>query len=381
MTTAVQTEWTERELLASEEVVEPLFAGGVRCHGGFDSEGRYLSPRTRNRFPAIAAWQAQRARDFGTPLLDVPLSSWPESYPNVAQAAFLISAGVPQPVISTLTRIGTVEGFGAMLRYSEIPDWQSCFVEDVRGTAIDHLDRGLFEAHARDEAGYGDEGGHKQMWFAARDVAFEHPVTEDQTQLMLQRMGLAQPAGGPGAGGGSGAGGGPGAGVPVRAVVPPRLFPELPEALETLLTRMAGLLLIEISAFHVFAWAEALLSDTELVAGDGEAGRLVSYIRSDETPHVEYLKTVLSEMRDRTFVEESGRKLPGTEVVGAVWERALADSLGVRREQNLTLTLREVEHALDGHPRRDDVLEGFHATGSIRPAPDGNGWVPVAAGT
>src|SRR5581483_1634866 len=120
MTTAVQTEWTERELLASEEVVEPLFAGGVRCHGGFDSEGRYLSPRTRNRFPAIAAWQAQRARDFGTPLLDVPLSSWPESYPNVAQAAFLISAGVPQPVISTLTRIGTVEGFGAMLRYSEI---------------------------------------------------------------------------------------------------------------------------------------------------------------------------------------------------------------------------------------------------------------------
>jgi hypothetical protein len=355
----------------------------VRCHGGFDSDGRYVSPRTRNRFPAIAAWQAQRARDFGTALLDVPLWSWPESYPNVAQASFLISSGVPQPVISTLTRIGTVEGFGAMIRYSEIPDWQACFVEDVRGTAIGHLDRGLFEAHARDEAGYGDEGGHKQMWFAARDVAFEHPVTEDQTQLMLQRMGLAQPAGGgSGAGGsgasGSGAGGSAGgSGTPVRAVVPPRLFPELPEALETLVTRMAGLLLIEISAFHVFAWAEALLSDTALVAGEGEAGRLVSYIRADETPHVEYLKTVLSEMRDRTFIEASGRQRPGAEVVGAIWDRALADSLGIRREQNLTLTLREVEHALDGHPRRDAVLEGFHAAGSIRPAPSG-GWAPVA---
>ena len=36
---------------------------------------------------------------------------------------------------------------------------------------------------------------------------------------------------------------------------------------------MIGLLLIEISAFHGFRWAEAVLGDTELVAGDGEAAR------------------------------------------------------------------------------------------------------------
>ena len=42
------------------------------------------------------------------------------------------------------------------------------FDESIDGTAIEHLDRGLFEAHARDEAGWEDEGGHKQMWFAAR---------------------------------------------------------------------------------------------------------------------------------------------------------------------------------------------------------------------
>jgi hypothetical protein len=352
--TALQVEWSRQELLASDPVVEPLVAGGARCHGGFDEDGRYVSPRTRNRIPAIEAWQAQREQDFGTPLLDVPLSSWPENYPNVAQAAFLIRSGVPGPVVSTLTRIGTVEGFGAMIRYSEIPDWQRCFVEDVAGTAVAHLDRGLFEAHARDEAGYGDEGGHKQMWFAARDLAFENPVSEDQTAVMLQRMGLAT--------GGSGGGG-----APTRAVVPPRLFPDLPDALELLVMRMAALLLIEISAFHVFAWAEALLSDVSLVAGDGEAGRLVSYIRADETPHVEYLKTVLSELRDRTFVTDSGRRLPGTEVVGRLWERALADSLGPRREQNLALILGEVEHALEGHPRRADVLEEFHSLGSVRP--------------
>jgi hypothetical protein len=124
---------------------------------------------------------------------------------------------------------------------------------------------------------------------------------------------------------------------------------------------MTSLLLIEISAFHVFAWAEEVLADTTLVGGDGEASRLVSYIRSDETPHVEYLKTVLSEMRDRTFVGESGRRYPGTEVVGAIWERAKDDSLGVRRDQNIALTIREVEHALAGHARRGEILEQFHA--------------------
>ena len=70
--------------------------------------------------------------------------------------------------------------------------------------------------------------------------------------------------------------------------------------------RMIRLLLIEISAFHTFAWAETLLDDTDLVAGDGEAARLVAYIRADETPHVDYLKTVLTEMRDRTVVGENG---------------------------------------------------------------------------
>ena len=59
----------------------------------------------------------------------------------------------------------------------------------------------------------------------------------------------------------------------------------------------------------------------------------MSYIRQDETPHVEYLKTALTEMRERTFVGESGRKYPGTEIVGTLWERGLAESLGPRREQ------------------------------------------------
>src|SRR5258705_509002 len=97
----LQLTYTEAELLADDDVAEPLFAAGLRCHGGFAAEG----------------------------------------------------------------------------------------------TALAHLESGLFEAHARDEAGWDGLAGHKQMWFAARDVAFEAPPTEDETQTMLVRMGIV-PAGG-----------------------------------------------------------------------------------------------------------------------------------------------------------------------------------------
>ena len=69
-------------------------------------------------------------------------------------------SGEPGPTISALTRIGTVEGFGGMLRLLRVPDFRRCFEEDITGTAIAHIDHGLFEAHARDEAGFGDLAGH-----------------------------------------------------------------------------------------------------------------------------------------------------------------------------------------------------------------------------
>ncbi|HET9612230.1 MAG TPA: hypothetical protein VFP06_21635, partial [Acidimicrobiales bacterium] len=191
-----QLDFTEAELLASHRYAEPLVVAGVRCHGGFDDDGTYVSPRTAHRVPAIAAWQAKHRRDFGTELLDLPLDTWPEHYPNGPQARFLVESGVPGPIIATLTRIGTVEGFGGMIRHSAIPDMRRLLDEDTAGTALAHLGTGLFEAHARDEAGFEDEGGHEHMWYAARDVAFENPVTEDQRALMLERMGIALPGSG-----------------------------------------------------------------------------------------------------------------------------------------------------------------------------------------
>ncbi len=192
--TTVQTEYTAAELLADHDFAEPLVVGDIRCHGGFLDDGTYVSPRTRNRWPAIRAWEEQRASTFGTLILDVPLETWPENFPTVDQTKFLLRHGAPGPTISALTRIGTVEGFGGLLRLIEIPDWRSCFVEDVSSTAIGHIDGGLFEAHARDEAGHGDQAGHDRMWFAARDVAFEQPVTEDERARMMARMGIGSAA-------------------------------------------------------------------------------------------------------------------------------------------------------------------------------------------
>jgi len=342
--TTLQTTFTEQELLTSLPVSEPLIAGGVRCHGGFDDDGTYVSPRTAHRWPAIRAWQEQHTEQFATPLLDVGLDTWPGAYPNVAQARLLIEHGVARPIIDTLTRIGTVEGFGSMIRYSVIPDLQRCFAEDVRGTAMNHLDRGLYEAHARDEAGYGAEGGHKQMWFAARDIAFDQPVTEDETERMLQRLGITM-------GGGTSA--------------PPRLLPDdITVELELLIERMVRLLLIEVSAYHTFAWAEELLADRELVAGDGEAAKLVSYVRTDESPHVEYLRTTLSEMRDRSFVGASGRVHDGAELIGRLWDRALSESLGPRRRLMRQTSGAEVARALTGRRDAGDLLDEFHRLGS-----------------
>lgn len=365
-----QLDYADRELLASHRYAEPLVVAGVRCHGGFDSDGTYVSPRTAHRVPAIAAWQAQHRRDFGTDLLDLPLATWPQHYPNVAQARFLVESGVPEPIIATLTRVGTVEGFGGMIRYSPIPDLRRVVDEDTAGTALAHLGTGLFEAHARDESGHEDEGGHEHMWFAARDVAFENPVTGDQRAVMLARMGITPPGGGkidP---------------VAMRAAaLANRVWPDdVDFDLETLVTRMVRLLLIEISAFHTFAWAEELLADPDLVAGDGEAARLVSYIRADETPHVDYLRTALSELRDRTIVGDDGARHAGAVLVARLWDNAVAQSTGPNRRQMLDTMWGEVRHAVGDRPDAADLLARFDDLGTVRRRDDGT-WVeaPLAA--
>lgn len=346
MGTTAQIEFSADELLASAAVDQPLIAGGVRCHGGFDREGRYVSPRTLYRTPAIEAWRDRHRDLFGTSIIDVPIETWPEHFPNVDQARLLVRSGVPEPLIATLTRIGTVEGYGANIRRLQPAKLQRFFVEDIRGTALDHLGTGLFEAHGRDEAGWEEEAGHKEMWFAARDIAFDSPTAKVDIEAMLARLGFgpsASPSAGPGG----------------ARLLPEDIDPEL----EFMVTLMLRVLFIEVSAFHTFRWAEDWLSDASLVAGDGEAARLVSYIRADETPHVRYLATALTELRDRTWIGSGGQHHAGTAMIDLLWRHLLEQSLGAGRRQSQQAILGEVEHWCRRRRNGEDLLAEFHSLG------------------
>ena len=346
MAVTAQLEFTETELLANADVTEPLIAGGVRCHGGFAEDGTYVSPRTKFRVPAIEAWRAHHADVFAKPVIDAPMELWGDHFPNVDQARLLISAGVPEPLIATLTRIGTVEGYGANIRNLKPSNLQRFFDEDIRGTAVDHLGVGLFEAHGRDEAGWEEEAGHKDMWFAARDIAFEDQSADVDIEAMLGRMGFGQQ------------------GRDASEVV--RLLPaDIDAQLEFMVALMIRVMFIEISAFHTFRWAEAWLSDPDLVAGDGAAGKLVSYIRADETPHVAYLATALTEVRDRTWIGDGGKRHAGADMIDRLWEQLLDQSLGAGREQSRKAILGEVERWCRERERGEEMLGEFHSLATV----------------
>src|SRR3546814_20517092 len=114
---------------------------------------------------------------FGTEILHAPVETWPANYPNVEQARFLLRNGAPEPVIATLTRIGTVEGFGSLIRFLAPTDMQRHFDDDIRGTAPAHLAQGLVEAHARAPAGWTAAPGTDPLGYPVRDLPSENTST------------------------------------------------------------------------------------------------------------------------------------------------------------------------------------------------------------
>ena len=221
---------------------------------------------------------------------------------------------------------------------------QKHFQEDIRGTAIDHLGKGLFEAHGRDEAGWEEEAGHKDMWFAARDVAFENPTAKIDIDAMLARMGFGQP-------------GGPG-GIDVERALPD----DIDVNLELIANLMIRVLLIEIQAFHTFAWAEAWLADPDLVARRRPGGRP----RGLHPGRRDAPRGVPQDRPHRDARPHLGRAPPGktyagTDMIGTLWTRGLDQSLGDGRQQTRKAVLGEVEHWCLQHDGGADILAEFHS--------------------
>ena len=342
--------YTRDEVLESGTYEAPLFAAGVRCHGGFEADGRYRSPRTIHRAPAVQAWQAQLLRE-GNALLEIPRALMPPQYPSVEQSTLLLEHGVRDPIVRTLTIVSIVEGFGALIRAVKVPDLSALVVEPIEGTALAHLAGGLFEAHARDESGWKDEGGHKQMWEAARDLALDKPKIPGDVLMRLMGRNAGRR----------------------RSERP---FPQIDETLERMLAMMAQVLVVEIFAEGTFDWGYRLLSDPRVSAAPEAAGAMIDHIRTDETPHVEYLRTALSELRARTLRTVDGGTIAGRRVVDGLLHGILRDTTRNRRSDQRDDVRENLAAAMQVAKNPAALLEAFDALETEWTPPSRTGFEP-----
>ncbi len=181
--------FSREELLANRPVKEPLIVSGVRCHGGFDEGGNYVSPRTLWRTPAIRAWQEHHLATSPIPLFEIPRDTLSPHMPNVAQAKFLLHEGVREPMVRTLTEIAIVEGFGAMIRELPVPPLKTFIREDTTDTLLAHLAGGLFVLPVGEPARRGLAVEEREA------PALEEPAPVDRAQDRHPEPGLQQPRG------------------------------------------------------------------------------------------------------------------------------------------------------------------------------------------
>jgi hypothetical protein len=308
------------EILANVPTREALIVKGVKCHGGFDADGNYRSPRTAFRVPAIKAWQEQHVATSGTALFEIPADTVSPQVPNVAQVKFLLKSGVREPMVRWLSEIAIVEGFGAMIRELPVPPLSSFIREDTAGTALAHL-----------------TSGHRQMCDAARDAALSNPaISPEIYTAIIARRGAGQPA---------------------------AMFPELGEPVERLIRFMANVLAIEVFAASTFAWAEEILSDPEVSDAPDDAANLVRFIRADEAPHVQYLRTALSEIQARTLLTLDGKPISGRKVVNDLAERGIRTMLRQRLNERPVM-VRDLIRKTANVKDVDALLREFDALGT-----------------
>jgi len=328
--------YSREQLLAEHDYASPHEVAGYRLHGGLDAQGTYVSPRTRYRWPAVRAWEAQLA-ERGFPLLDATtdlLTVGP--YPTFEQQRLLLHNGLGQTFWNSLTIVGEIEGRGRALIDLPAPSFQKIIVEDVSRTAIGHLEGGLLEAHGMDEGGAPGSslGGHDEMWFAVRDLVFdanaysfpEIPET------------IARPESG-------------------------RLIPEIKQGYEQMLLLLMNVLMIEVRAEMTFRFTQDVLSDPSLWRDRREAADLgvemVERIRTDEEIHLAYLRLVLSEMRSFTFRTVDGGTKPGREIIDPAWT-TLVHWHGVESPRLRQGQMRDImRERITEHRRGTELFERF----------------------
>lgn len=289
--------YSQAEIEAEDDFAVPHIECGLKLHGGFSKQGKYISPRTKYRWEAINAWHEQLAQrgvsivEATTKLLTEP------NFPNVAQQVLLLKNGIDQSFWDSLTITGIIEGRGRALAEVEAPNFQEIIQEDISATALGHMNKGLLRAHGWDEGGNPaiDIGGHDVMWYAIRDLVFgkdAYPIPQAPERIGREKD--------------------------------EREMEQIPEAHEFLLAFLMNLLMIEVRAERAFSFYEEVISDSGVFTNKrkeaAHATELVDRVRQDESVHVAWLMAAISEFRSFTIKTVDGNTLPGFEIVDPVWE-------------------------------------------------------------
>jgi len=331
--------FSEEALYSEAPVATPHVSNGVRMHGGFDTDGNYVPPRSGGRREAMAAWTAA-LRKRGGELFDADASLLTGArMPNVAQQTLLLEHGIGRPFWNSLTITGKIEARGRVLAEMTFPDLQEIIVEDSSSMALGHLNKGLLVMHGIDEGGEPEKGigGHDVMWFVARDLAFGDDAYPDVDPPET----ISRPEAGE------------------------RQMPELPPEYEGMLSFLMNLLLIEFRAEIGFAATQQALRNEKLFldrrAEAEEAAEIVGRIREDELIHVESLRLYLGELRELTLKTVDGGTISGAELIDRFWDGlvrwATVDQPAIAAA-NAYETLKPI--VLE-HPDGEQILEAFDA--------------------
>lgn len=327
--------YSREELMRSHDYANPQVVAGRRLHGGFVPDGTYVPPRALLRSPAVDAWTSA-LRERGGDLLEADSSLLAGiRFPTVAQQKLLLQEGLGQTFWNNLTITGMIEARGRLLAEIEFPDFQEATDTDLSTWALGHLPA-LLVAHGIDEGGEPDRGvgGHDEMWFALRDLAFG----ETDYPMPVVPENIARPES-------------------------ERAFPALRERYERTIEFLLNLLMIEFRAEIGFERSERLLRDPDLFTARREealeAAEVVDRIRTDELIHVTSLRLYLGELRALTLRTEGGGSVSGQEVVDTLWQRivhwaTVEQPPLVAVQQRELLSSRILEHA-----EGDRILAAF----------------------
>jgi hypothetical protein len=131
--------------------------------------------------------------------------------------------------------------------------------------------------------------------------------------------------------------------------------------LQLLVRAMVQILVIELLAYHTFAWASDVLGDPSCSHDADFARATIDHIRTDEDLHVGHLQCALAELATMTVRSPGGGTVRGADLIVAASPSALENQTGARFDRVLDYRLAQVRAELEAHPDGTRLVAEFDA--------------------